>query len=54
MATKRMSKDEKRKAILRQVYHSGKSVYTEKEVIALATKAGVTSNTYVMIVVVRC
>ncbi|KAL9181759.1 hypothetical protein ACHAXT_012102 [Thalassiosira profunda] len=42
--TQRMSMEEKRKAVLR-VYHDGKEVYTEKEVIALATKAGVNQNT---------
>lgn len=41
---KRMSAEEKRKAIL-AIYHSTKEVYTEKEIIALATKAGVNQNT---------
>ena len=39
-----MSMDEKRKAIL-EIYHKTKLVYTEKEIIQLATKAGVNSNT---------
>lgn len=43
-ATKRMSAEEKRTAIL-AIYHQTKMVYTEKEVIALATKAGVNQNT---------
>ena len=42
--TVRMSADEKRRAIL-GVYHRAKEVYTEKEIIALATKAGVNQNT---------
>mmetsp|Transcript_14585 Transcript_14585/g.31731 ORF Transcript_14585/g.31731 Transcript_14585/m.31731 type:complete len:214 (+) Transcript_14585:108-749(+) len=42
--TKRMSADEKQKAIL-GIYHSTKEVYTEKEIIALAAKAGVNQNT---------
>lgn len=42
--TKRMSAEEKRQAIL-GVYHSTKEVYTEKEIIALAAKAGVNQNT---------
>ena len=42
--TVRMSADEKRRAIL-GVYHRTKEVYTEKEIIALATKAGVNQNT---------
>jgi hypothetical protein len=41
-----MSADEKRKAIL-DIYHKTKSVFTEKELVTLATKAGVNSNTYV-------
>jgi hypothetical protein len=44
--TKRMSADEKRKAIL-DIYHKTKSVFTEKEIVTLATKAGVNTNTYV-------
>jgi len=39
-----MSAEEKRKVIL-TLYHQTKSVYTEKEIIALATKAGVNANT---------
>ena len=39
-----MSADEKRKVIL-DIYHKTKQVYTEKEIITLATKAGVNSNT---------
>lgn len=42
--SKRMSAEEKHKAIL-AVYHKTKDVYTEKEIIALATKAGVNQNT---------
>eukprot|EP00579_Thalassiosira_antarctica_P000968 CAMPEP_0201866866 /NCGR_PEP_ID=MMETSP0902-20130614/1299_1 /ASSEMBLY_ACC=CAM_ASM_000551 /TAXON_ID=420261 /ORGANISM="Thalassiosira antarctica, Strain CCMP982" /LENGTH=213 /DNA_ID=CAMNT_0048391915 /DNA_START=127 /DNA_END=768 /DNA_ORIENTATION=- len=42
--TKRMSADEKSEAIL-GVYHSTKEVYTEKEIISLAAKAGVNQNT---------
>lgn len=45
-STKRMSVDEKRKVIL-DIYHKTKAVYTEKEIISLATKAGVNANTYV-------
>ena len=45
--TKRMSAEEKRKAIL-GVYHSTKEVYTEKEIIALSAKAGVNQNTWVV------
>ena len=44
--TKRMSAEEKRKVIL-GIYHSTKAVYTEKEILALATKAGVNAGTYV-------
>ena len=47
-STKRMSMDEKRKAIL-VIYHSNQSVYTEKEILALAAKAGVNASTYVTI-----
>lgn len=43
MGTKRMSAEEKRKTIL-DIYHKTKEVYTEKEIIALAIKAGVTSG----------
>lgn len=42
--TKRMSAEEKRKVIL-DIYHESKDVYTEKEIIVLATKAGVNVNT---------
>jgi hypothetical protein len=41
---KRMSAEEKRQVIL-SVYHKSKSVYTEKEILTLASKAGVNSNT---------
>ncbi|KAL7539200.1 hypothetical protein ACHAXR_009098 [Thalassiosira sp. AJA248-18] len=44
--TKRMSQEEKRQAIL-GIYHSTKEVYTEKEITALAAKAGVAQNTIV-------
>lgn len=43
--TKRMSADEKRQAIL-YVYHKNKEVYTEKEIVSLAAKAGVNQNTW--------
>jgi len=39
-----MSAEEKRKVIL-EIYHSSKAVYTEKEILALATKAGVNQGT---------
>lgn len=39
-----MSQEEKRKVLLK-IYHESKQVYTEKEVIALATKAGINANT---------
>ncbi len=42
--TKRMSAQEKKDAIL-GIYKSTKEVYTEKEIIALAAKAGVNQNT---------
>jgi hypothetical protein len=42
--TKRMSAEEKRQTIL-SVYHKMKQVYTEKEILALASKAGVNANT---------
>lgn len=42
--TKRMSADEKRAVIL-GIYHKTKQVYIEKEIISLATKAGVSSGT---------
>ena len=41
-----MSTEEKRKIIL-DIYQQSKELYTEKEIIALATKAGVTANTCV-------
>jgi len=41
---KRMSAEEKRKVVL-GVYHKTKEVYTEKEILALATKAGVNAGT---------
>ncbi|KAL7494258.1 hypothetical protein ACHAWT_002969 [Skeletonema menzelii] len=44
--TKRMSADEKRKVIL-GIYHASKDVYTEKEIVSLATKAGVNANSIV-------
>ena len=44
--TKRMSADEKRKVIV-GIYHSSKDVYTEKEIVSLATKAGVNANTVI-------
>lgn len=43
-STVRMSMDEKRKVIL-QIYHKTKSVYMEKEIITLASKAGVNAQT---------
>ena len=39
-----MSMEEKRKVVL-EIYHKSKSVYTEKEIVALGTKAGVNGNT---------
>ena len=42
--TKRMSLEEKRQTIL-GIYHRTKMVYTEKELVVLASKAGVNSNT---------
>lgn len=39
-----MSAEEKRKVII-DIYHQTKDVYTEKEIIVLATKAGVNVNT---------
>eukprot|EP00591_Stephanopyxis_turris_P014503 CAMPEP_0195539778 /NCGR_PEP_ID=MMETSP0794_2-20130614/50232_1 /TAXON_ID=515487 /ORGANISM="Stephanopyxis turris, Strain CCMP 815" /LENGTH=213 /DNA_ID=CAMNT_0040673827 /DNA_START=123 /DNA_END=764 /DNA_ORIENTATION=+ len=42
--TKRMSAEEKRSVILK-IYHTTKQVYTEKEIVSLATKAGVNGNT---------
>lgn len=44
--TKRMSTEEKRKKVL-SIYHQTKQVYTEKEIVTLATKAGVNTNTIV-------
>ena len=41
-----MSAEEKRQTIL-GVYHKMKQVYTEKEILALASKAGVNANTQV-------
>lgn len=41
-----MSMEEKRKVVL-GIYHQTKLVYTEKEIVALATKAGVNNQTYV-------
>mmetsp|Transcript_4471 Transcript_4471/g.8585 ORF Transcript_4471/g.8585 Transcript_4471/m.8585 type:complete len:208 (-) Transcript_4471:263-886(-) len=46
MGTKRMSQEEKRKAIL-DIYHQTKQVYTEKEICVLAVKAGVNAGTVV-------
>ncbi|KAL7579099.1 hypothetical protein ACA910_019133 [Epithemia clementina (nom. ined.)] len=43
-STKRMSTEEKRKVIL-EIYHTSKSVYTEKEILALAAKAGINAST---------
>lgn len=40
---KRMSKEEKRKVVL-DIYHKTKEVYTEKEILALITKAGVNAG----------
>lgn len=42
--SKRMSQEEKRKTIL-DIYHKSKEVFTEKEICALATKAGVNAGT---------
>jgi hypothetical protein len=39
-----MSKEEKRKIVL-DIYHKTKQVYTEKEILNLASKAGVNANT---------
>jgi len=39
-----MSAEEKRQVVL-GIYHKTKSVYTEKEILSLATKAGVNANT---------
>ncbi|CAJ1949661.1 unnamed protein product [Cylindrotheca closterium] len=42
--TKRMTKDEKRNVIL-GLYHKTQQVYTEKEMITLASKAGINAQT---------
>ena len=42
--SKRMSAEEKRQVVL-GIYHKTKDVYTEKEILALAAKAGVNANT---------
>lgn len=42
--TKRMSKEEKEKAVL-GIYHRTKQVFTEKEIVTLAAKEGVNANT---------
>jgi DNA-binding transcriptional regulator YhcF (GntR family) len=42
--SKRMSADEKRQVIL-DIYHRTKQVFTEKEIVTLAAKAGVNANT---------
>mmetsp|Transcript_1605 Transcript_1605/g.2038 ORF Transcript_1605/g.2038 Transcript_1605/m.2038 type:complete len:222 (+) Transcript_1605:117-782(+) len=44
--TKRMSAEEKRKVIT-GLYHTSKDVYTEKEIVSLATKAGVNANSII-------
>lgn len=44
VTSKRMSTDEKKKVVL-EIYHSSKAVYTEKEILTLAAKAGVNANT---------
>jgi hypothetical protein len=41
---KRMSAEEKRQVIL-GIYHKSKQVFTEKEILTLAAKAGVNGNT---------
>ncbi|KAL3910841.1 MAG: hypothetical protein SGILL_007529 [Bacillariaceae sp.] len=46
--TKRMTQEEKRKVIL-GIYHKDQQVYTEKEITALAAKAGVNANSIQMI-----
>ena len=43
-STKRMSAEEKRQTILK-IYHQSKEVFTEKEIVVLASKAGVNANT---------
>ena len=42
--TKRMSLDDKRNTLL-ALYHETKQVFTEREIVALGTKAGILSNT---------
>jgi hypothetical protein len=42
--TTRMSGEEKRKVVL-DLYHRTKTVFTEKEILTAATKAGVNANT---------
>ena len=44
--TKRMSKEEKRQAVL-SIYHTTKQVYTENEIIKLASKEGIAQGAYV-------
>jgi hypothetical protein len=39
-----MSAEEKRKVVL-DIYHTTKQVYIEKEILSLASKAGVNGNT---------
>eukprot|EP00977_Amphora_coffeiformis_P011135 scaffold2657_cov89-Amphora_coffeaeformis.AAC.29 len=51
--TKRMSMEEKRKVVL-DIYHQTKSVYTEKEILALAVKAGVNQGTCLLYPVPLC
>jgi len=46
--TKRMSLEDKRNTLL-GIYHETKQVYTEKEIVALGTKAGILTNTIVEI-----
>jgi hypothetical protein len=43
-----MSAEEKRKVVL-DLYHGSKTVYTEKEILSAAAKAGVNANTYEML-----
>ncbi|CAB9528022.1 Meiotic nuclear division protein 1 homolog [Seminavis robusta] len=43
MGGKRMSKEEKRQAML-GIYHKSKQVYTENEILKLASKEGITGN----------
>lgn len=42
--TKRMSLEDKRNTLL-GIYHETKQVYTEKEIVALGSKAGILTNT---------